>query len=99
MGYSVGDSPLGVFKSYELNPVLTMTPQVHGCGHHSFTVSPDGSEMLIVYHKHYDLDTVHPRQTCIDRVRFSTTASGKDRLEICGPTYLPQPLSSTGVNN
>lgn len=95
VGYSVSDSPLGTFVSYELNPVLTMTPQVHGCGHHSFTVSPDGSEMLIVYHKHYDLNTVHPRQTCIDRVRFSTTAFGEDRLEIFGPTYLPQPVPSS----
>ena len=96
VGYAVSESPTGPFEKCAENPILHWTPQVHGPGHHSFTTSPDGTELLIVYHKHYDTETIHPRQTCIDRVRFSTSAvTGIERLEIYGPTYLPQPIPSS----
>ena len=91
VGYATSDSPLGDFTRYEANPVLNFNAAVHGPGHHSFTTSADG-ELWIVYHRHNSTEAIHPRMTCIDRVRFAPTSSGVDRLEVYGPTSIPQPL-------
>ena len=66
------------------------TEKLYGPGHHSFTTSPDGSELFIVYHVHNTTSAVHPRKICIDRARFVPTADGGDRLEIFGPTHTSQ---------
>lgn len=89
---SISDTPLGDYERYDGNPILSKTSQVHGTGHHSFVMSPDGSEMFIVYHKHARPGVVGPRTICIDRARFAPTDSGIDRIEIYGPTHTPQPL-------
>ena len=90
VGYAIADSPLGPYKKYAANPILSYTSKLYGPGHHSFTVSPDGEELIIVYHTHASTTAVHPRTICIDRARFAPTASGVDRLEIFGPTHTPQ---------
>ncbi len=90
IGYAVSDTPLGKYERYESNPILSYTSKLYGPGHHSFTVSPDGSELIIVYHVHASTTTVHPRKICIDRARFAPTESGVDRLEIYGPTHTSQ---------
>lgn len=95
VGYATSDSPLGDYERYDANPVLSYTSKFHGPGHHSFTTSPDGSELWIVYHVHNTLDEVHPRKICIDRARFVPTESGLDRLEIYGPNHTSQPYPVT----
>ncbi|MBR4204576.1 MAG: glycoside hydrolase family 43 protein [Clostridia bacterium] len=96
VGYATSDSPLGPYKRYEANPVLSYTSKLYGPGHHSFTVSPDGSELIIVYHVHNTTSTVHPRKICIDRARFAPTDGGRegeggaDRLEIWGPSHVAE---------
>jgi len=85
IGYAVSDSPLGPFRKYEGNPILHRTEDVNGVGHHSFTYSKDGSQMICVYHRHQNLTTVHPRTTCIDRAWFDG-----DVLKISGPTTTEQ---------
>ncbi len=90
IGYAVSDSPLEGYEKYKANPILSYTSKLYGPGHHSFTVSPDGSELIIVYHVHASTTTVHPRKICIDRARFAPTESGVDRLEIFGPTHTTQ---------
>lgn len=90
VGYATSDSPLGDFERYEANPILSYTSKIHGPGHHSFTTSPDGSELIIVYHVHYNLTTIHPRLMAIDRARFVPREDGTARLEIYGPTHLSQ---------
>lgn len=90
VGYATSDSPLGEYTRYEGNPVLSYTSKLYGVGHHSFTTSPDGSELFIVYHAHASSKEVHPRVMCIDRVRFAPTESGIDRIEIYGPTHTKQ---------
>ena len=90
VGYAVADSPLGPYDKYGANPILSYTSKLYGPGHHSFTTSPDGSELIIVYHTHASTTAVHPRTICIDRARFAPTASGVDRLEIFGPTHTAQ---------
>lgn len=90
IGYATSDSPLGTYTRYDANPILSRTEKLYGPGHHSFTTSPDGSELFIVYHVHNSTTEVHPRKICIDRARFAPTESGVDRLEIFGPTHTSQ---------
>lgn len=90
VGYAISESPLGDFDRYEANPILSYTHELIGPGHHSVTTSPDDSEMIIVYHVHNNLVNVWPRYTCIDRIRFAPTESGVDRMEVWGPTHVPQ---------
>lgn len=70
VGYAVSDSPMGPFVKYDGNPILKKDGVIFGPGHHSFTTSPDGKSLLIVYHIHHDAKEVHPRLTCVDRAHF-----------------------------
>lgn len=87
VGYATSDKPLGEFEKYSANPILSYTSKVYGPGHHSFVESPDGSELIIVYHAHKSSTEVHPRALCIDRARFGKNHKGEERLEIWGPTH------------
>jgi beta-xylosidase len=93
VGYATASHPLGPWTKYAHNPILKSTHYVHGTGHHGFAPSPDGSELFIVYHTHYDLKTSNPakRQMAIDRIHFVPQANGPDVLEMWGPTVSPQP--------
>lgn len=92
--YATSGSPLGKFKKYEYGPILSSANKIRGTGHHCFTMSPDGSEMFIVYHCHYSETQVHPRKLCIDRVKFVPNADGADIISVYGPTETPQPMPS-----
>lgn len=50
VGYATGKTPLGPFTKSPTNPVLQKNGEVTGTGHNSITWSPDGKEMLCVYH-------------------------------------------------
>lgn len=86
MGYAVSDRPDGPFIKYKGNPILQMTEQVNGVGHHSFARSIDGKDLLCAYHCHYSKMQNYPRQVCVDRAEFVTDAEGDDILVIHGPT-------------
>lgn len=72
VSYAVSTSPLGPFVKAGNNPILySKAPEISGPGHNSVTVSPDGTELLIVYHIH--TDSKNPsgdRQVCLDRMGF-----------------------------
>ena len=89
IGYATAEKPLGPYKKHEGNPVLKADyPRVSGPGHNSCTFSPDGSEMLIVYHCHTDpLKGGADRQVCIDRMLFREDGT----MYIAGPTTGEQP--------
>lgn len=97
-GYAVSDSPLGPFKKYEYNPIMKSNSLAHGTGHHCITTSPDGKELFMVYHSHYDLSTADPRKLCIDRMQFTTDRDGNQIMEVKGPTVTPQALPSGAVD-
>ena len=93
LGYAVSDAPLGVFVKSQENPLLTsgLRRDVSGTGHHSFTYSPDGTQIWAVYHSHtYPADPSGNRKVNMDRVGF--TADGK--MFISGPTTTLQPAPS-----
>ena len=95
IGYATSKSPLGPWKEYEGNPVLSKTDLVFGPGNGMFVKSPDGREIFIVYHVHNSPDQIGPRKVAIDRVRFKNDGVGQpDILIIDGPTSTPQPMPS-----
>ncbi len=97
IGLAISDSPLGTYAKYENNPILKKDTyqNIYGPGHHSFTYSPDGNELFIVYHKHQSNTEIHPRVVCIDRCYFRFDEKlGYDVLQAVGPTSTMQPLPS-----
>ncbi|MFJ9082465.1 family 43 glycosylhydrolase [Streptomyces sp. NPDC102384] len=52
VGYAVADHPLGPWRKYPDNPVLSQNPDVgmYSTGHGSLAASPDGSELYYVHH-------------------------------------------------
>jgi GH43 family beta-xylosidase len=52
VGYATARSPLGPFKKYAGNPILSQDPAIgmYSTGHGSLAFSPDGSEMYYVHH-------------------------------------------------
>lgn len=94
VGYATAKSPLGKFIKYKQNPILMHDRYVFGPGHHCFVMSPDDSEMFIVYHSHKSESEVHPRNLCIDRIKFIKDDSGNEIMSVYGPTITPQPMPS-----
>lgn len=90
VGYATSKSPLGNYKKYNLSPIMVGNTQIHGTGHHCITTSPSGNEMIIVYHCHNTLTEVETRRLCIDRIRFAPVEGDIDRLEVYGPSVIPQ---------
>lgn len=99
LGYATSKSPLGPFAKYGKNPVLSNEPYdkiVSGPGHHAITYSPDGKEMIIVYHSHMDvLKGGGRRKINIDRM--GVRADGT--IYVNGPTVTLQPAPSSKSNS
>jgi beta-xylosidase len=85
VGYATSNSPLGPFKKAANNPVLQKNTEiggvVSGTGHNSVTISPDGKEMLCVYHGR-TLKTGENRVVFIDRMEVLPDGT----LVVHGPT-------------
>lgn len=81
VGYATSKSPLGPFKKASNNPVLQKNGEVTGTGHNSVTISPDGKEMLCVYHGR-TAATGHERLVFIDKMKILDDG----RLVVYGPT-------------
>ncbi len=111
--YAVSDSPTGPFVKYENNPIFitddinridTDNPHLYGTAHHSFTTSPDGSELIIVYHAHRNGtdpngygNAVEERRVCIDLVWFDNSGVlHAGRKQSGTPTATEQVLPSGG---
>ncbi len=95
LGYATSTSPYGPYTMYSGNPIMQSVGNFVGPGHCSFTTSPDGSQMFIVYHSGYK--GLSGRLTCVDKADFITNPSGgADILKIPGPSdnQLPYPLQN-----
>src|SRR5215211_146716 len=88
VGYAVAEHPTGPFIKASNNPVLfSPIPEISGPGHNSVTTSPNGQELIIVYHIHTDPQSPSgDRQVCIDRMGFHDDGT----LYVTGPTFTPQ---------
>ncbi len=92
IGYATAHSPLGPWTKNPDNPVVKSDPSVpvSGPGHNSFTVSPDKTELFMVYHTHKNAQPGGERVVNIDRVVFDDSG----RMRLTGPTVTPQPVPS-----
>ncbi|MCF7890921.1 glycoside hydrolase family 43 protein [Candidatus Bipolaricaulota bacterium] len=94
IGFLKASQPLGPWKKYEGNPILSKNPKkrVYGTGGNNFTLSPDEEELFIVYHSLPDPNSsrVH-RVVNIDRLEFQNGV-----MRVIGPTRSPQPVPSEG---
>lgn len=81
VGYATGKDPLGPFIKSPTNPVLQKNGQVTGTGHNSITWSPDGKDMLCVYHGR-TAATGEKRLVFIDKMEILKN----DELVVYGPT-------------
>jgi len=91
VGYATSASPLGTFTKYAGNPILingNKGPAITGTGHNSVTTSPDGTELICVYHSHINLAQLGggPRKVNIDRMGFYSNGV----MYVSGPTNTPQ---------
>lgn len=112
--YATSSSPLGPFTKYSKNPIfITDDPNqtdptgahLYGTAHHCFTTSPDGSEMIIVYHAHRSGsdpnnygNTVEERRICIDLAWFDSNGvlhAGRNKDGV--PSATAQVLPSGGT--
>lgn len=91
VGCAVSDHPMGPFVKVSNNPILKKSEALNGTGHHSFTTSKNGGELVCVYHARPGRDTKCERLTCVDCAEFVPDPSGGDDiLVIHGPTAEPQ---------
>jgi beta-xylosidase len=85
IGYATSKSPLGPFTKGPNNPVIQKNIEtggiVTGTGHNSATISPDGRELLCVYHGRTSL-TGRDRVVFIDRMEVLDDGT----LTVYGPT-------------
>jgi beta-xylosidase len=90
IGYSTASHPLGPWVKNPDNPLIATDTSIafSGPGHNSFTTSPAGQELFIIYHAHADWQKPSGLRTVnIDRVQFDE----EGRLRLLGPTRTPQP--------
>ncbi|MFZ3572994.1 family 43 glycosylhydrolase [Streptomyces sp. BH097] len=83
VGYAVAEHPLGPWRKYPDNPVLSQNPDVgmYSTGHGSLTTSPDGSELYYVHHGRTS-PTSPDRVVYTERLRIDDRAAGFPRLTI-----------------
>jgi len=96
VGYATSTSPLGTYTKYSGNPILingNKGPAITGTGHNAVTTSPDGTELICVYHSHINLAQLGggPRKVNIDRMGFDANGN----MFISGPTNTPQNYPSS----
>ena len=91
VGYATAASPLGPYEKAANNPILQKNTgsggNVTGTGHNSIVVSPDGREMLCVYHGR-TAETGEKRVVFIDRMEIGDDGT----LVVHGPTTDPRPV-------
>jgi beta-xylosidase len=91
IGYATSTNPLGPFKKYDKNPIVSAEvnlEEISGPGHNSIALSPDKQEIYVVYHTHTDaMSGGGNRQVFIDRMGFRKDGT----IYVNGPTIWKQP--------
>ncbi len=93
VGYATADHPEGPWTKSP-GPILRRTDEVSGPGHNCVIESPDGSELLAVYHVHKNIGGGHDRMLAMDRMSVVVDERGETIVRVAGPTHTPQPMPS-----
>lgn len=81
VGYATSPSPVGPWKKYTANPVISRNTIRHsGCGHGDVFTDSNG-KMHYVLHTHYSDSTVSPRATGMVGLQFRATGNDCDILQ------------------
>ncbi|MXV16372.1 family 43 glycosylhydrolase [Pedobacter sp. HMF7056] len=82
MGYATSASPLGPWKKYRGNPVISRNVlNVNGTGHGDFFTANDGT-LSYVFHVHRSQTKVSPRATVLIKAKFTKEKGQPDKLTI-----------------
>ena len=82
MGYATSVSPLGPWKKYENNPVISKNiVNVNGTGHGDFFMGTDG-DLRYVFHVHNSSSKVSLRATVLIKSKFIKVKGGPDKLVV-----------------
>ncbi len=86
------------FISDDVNKEDPSNPHLYGTAHHAFTTSPDGSQLIIVYHAHRSINSVQERRICLDVAGFDESGNlWAGTVNKGHPTAVAQPLPSGGT--
>ncbi len=89
VGYATSRSPLGPWKKYEGNPILSRhTIGINGSGHGDFVKDGAGA-LWYVFHTHYNNGQVSPRVTAIVQSRFVSVKGEPDQLVMDSIPFFP----------
>ena len=93
--YAVATNPMGPYEKYEYSKFLIHNYVLDGPGDALIVPSPDGTELYLVYHRHFASGKTHLRQTCIDLIEFvDDPDGGPDIITTSGPSSTPQRVPS-----
>ncbi len=94
--YAVADNIYGPYTRHPFNPILHHHFRADGTGDGIVVYNKDKSQIYMGYHRHVSPDTVEPRTTCLDPMKFvPDPKGGPDILMVYGPSTTPQPLPFT----
>ncbi len=87
MGYATSVSPLGPWKKYENNPIISRNNlNANGTGHGDFFKGTDG-DLRYVFHTHYSSSQVSPRATVLVKSKFVKVKGEPDKMTIDTGTF------------
>ena len=87
VGYAVSDSPLGPWKRYEGNPIISRhNVGHHGSGHGDIFTTPEG-KMYYVLHTHFSKEKVQIRRTALVEMRAEEKEGGETVFSILPETF------------
>lgn len=82
MGYATSVSPIGPWKKYENNPVISRNNMnVNGTGHGDF-FKGTGGDLQYVFHVHNSSSRVSPRATVLVKSKFTKVKGEPDKLTV-----------------
>jgi beta-xylosidase len=88
VGYATSKSPLGPWKKYKGNPVLSKkTTGENGTGHGDVVTDGNKGGMFYVFHTHQSNTVVGRRKTALARMAFTADGAGIDKLEVDGAGF------------
>ena len=87
MGYATSVSPLGPWKKYENNPIISRNNvNAYGTGHGDFFKAKDSS-LQYVFHTHFSSLKVSPRATVLVKSKFTKANGAPDKMVIDYGTF------------
>jgi arabinan endo-1,5-alpha-L-arabinosidase len=87
VGYAVSKSPVGPWKKYEHNPMISRRSiGINGTGHGDFLKDKNG-KLLYVFHTHTSDKNIQPRLTGLIEAAFTKGSAGQDKMVIGQNTF------------